>query len=77
MILLTAKELRKELSIPINLWRYWKNHRKANYYPFPEPDSKKYLDKNHPNQDAWEFESFKEWWENRPRCRQLKDITNL
>jgi hypothetical protein len=77
-MLLTAKELRKELIISIVLWRYWKNHRKAKHYNFPEPDSTKYVDKNHPKVDAWELSRFKEWWLNRPKVgRQFTDITNL
>lgn len=78
MTMLTAKELRKELNIPITLWRYWKNYRTANHYKFPEPDSTKYIDKNHPRVATWELELFKEWWDNRPECgRPMVDITNL
>ena len=77
-MLLTAKELRKELNISIELWRYWKNQRKAIHYNFPEPDDTKYIDKNHPKVATWELSWFKEWWLNRPKVgRQITDITNL
>jgi hypothetical protein len=77
-MLLTAKELRKELNIPIDLWRYWKNHRKAKHYKFPEPDGTKFIDKKHPNAEAWELSWFEEWWFNRPKGgRPMTDITNL
>lgn len=77
-MLLTAKELQKELNIPIELWRYWRYYRTAKHYKFPEPDGVKYANRYHPKAEAWELEWFKEWWENRPNCgRQFTDITNL
>jgi hypothetical protein len=77
-MLLTAKELQKELGISIELWRYWKNYRKANHYKFPMSDGTKFIDKNHPRVATWELSWFKEWWLHRPPCgRQMKDITNL
>jgi hypothetical protein len=76
-MLLTAKELRKELNISIELWRYWRNYRKAKNYNFPEPDGTKFIDKNHPKAAAWELSWFKEWWDNRPTSRTFKDITNV
>jgi hypothetical protein len=75
-MLLTAKELQKELGISIELWRYWKNYRKANQYQFPMSDSTKFIDKNHPRVATWELDWFKDWWDNRPTSR-FTDITNL
>jgi hypothetical protein len=75
-MLLTAKEIRKELNISMSLWRFWKNYRTKEHYKFPEPDSVRFVDKNHPRVTTWELEWFKEWWDNRPRVgRPVIDIT--
>lgn len=77
-MLKTAKQLRKELNISIDNWNYWKTRRKADYHKFPEPDNTIYASKNNPKVPAWDFETFKKWWESRPpACRPFKDITNL
>jgi hypothetical protein len=77
-MLLTAKELQKELNISVELWRYWRYYRTEKHYKFPAPDDFKYANRYHPRAAAWELAWFKEWWEGRPDCgRPFTDITNV